>query len=64
MWKKILKDRDDKNKELEILINKTEDMIWFEELTKLREMYLTFKDKMNISQTQSKKKKKLKVKNN
>ena len=59
---KILKDRDDKNKELEILINKTEDMIWFEELTKLREMYLTFKDKMNISQTQSKKKKKLKVK--
>jgi DNA topoisomerase-2 len=61
---KILKDRDDKNKELEILINKTEDMIWFEELTKLREMYLTFKDKMNISQTQSKKKKKLKVKNN
>ena len=61
---KILKDRHDKNKELEILINKTEDMIWFEELTKLREMYLTFKDKMNISQTQSKKKKKLKVKNN
>jgi DNA topoisomerase-2 len=61
---KILKDRDNKNKELEILINKTEDMIWFEELTKLREMYLTFKDKMNISQTQSKKKKKLKVKNN
>ena len=59
---KILKDRHDKNKELEILINKTEDMIWFEELTKLREMYLTFKDKMNISQTQSKKKKKLKVK--
>ena len=59
---KIIKDRDDKNKELEILINKTEDMIWIEELTKLREMYLTFKDKMNISQTEPKKKKKLKVK--
>ena len=61
---KILKDRDNKNKEVEILINKTEDIIWLEELIKLREMYLTFKDKMNVSKTQSKNKKKLKVKNN
>ena len=43
---KILKDRDNKNKEVEILINKTEDIIWLEELIKLREMYLTFKDKI------------------